>query len=258
MVLGDADIEVGVSLVVPHLLGVVPVVVTGMGLGDAYEHPDVIAGPQRLLETEVRTGSRAVVVGVDVVDADIPEPAEALADRPVVPGRGPEERVIDGKSGEIDATAVQVEVLAVNPELAESEVHGAEHVQRPILGIHQGELNVVHVLRGVQIPELVGMPIGGEGVASVDEVAASEHGAGEAPHRLPSVRDLRAQAIGLLADEVCECHAEADPPLAHGRVNLEVRDASRSGCTRQIHVAAEPATFHAALDLAGRCSVVEG
>jgi hypothetical protein len=69
------------------------------------------------------------------------------------------------------ARAVEVEVPAIDPELAEPEAHGVVGVQEFARRIDQRDLSGQLVLGRVDVPELLGLPLLGDGDAAAVEVA---------------------------------------------------------------------------------------
>ena len=131
-----------------------------MRLGERDEHAHVVGGPQDLGEAQVRARLAAVVVGVNHVDAEALEPLQALAARLVTGQRGADQGIVERDGGQEDARAVQVEVAAVDPELAEPESHvegGIEHLA--LFASSNERLSGIHVPRRVQVPEPVGLPV---------------------------------------------------------------------------------------------------
>ena len=258
MVLRDAHVELRVPGVAVVLVGVgrLPVVVAEVRLREGDEHPHVVRRPQDLREAQVRARLAAVVVRVDEVDAEALEPQQALPRRLVVRQRGPDLGIVQRHGGEEDAGAVEVEVPAVDPELAEAEAHGMAGVQHLAPGVQQRELQVVHVLRRMEVPELLGLPLLGEGDAAVLEVAPLERLAGELPDAASVVRDPGTQRVLSVRSQALQRGVERDLPLAHRRVHLHVGDARARRRADQVDVAAQAAPRHRALHLPGRGGVV--
>src|SRR5207248_7064620 len=61
--------------------------------------------------------------------------------------------------------------LAVDPEFTESESHVPVNFQWLAVGTEQRELNVMNVLRRMQVPESLGFPLGGEREMTVRQIA---------------------------------------------------------------------------------------
>ncbi len=123
MVLGGAHVEFRMAGIAVIAVGVggLPLVVTEMRLRERDEHPYVVRGPQNLGKAQVRARIAAVVVGVDKVDADALETLEALAGGVVGGERRAHAGIIHRQGTKEDARAVEVEVPAVDPQLAEPE-----------------------------------------------------------------------------------------------------------------------------------------
>ena len=137
MVLRDADVELRVAGVAVGLVGVgrLPVVVAEMRLGERDEHAHVVGGPQDLREAQVRARLAAVVVRVDEVDAEALQPQQALLRRLVGRRRGADWALSSGTAERKMRRAVEVEVAAVDPELAEPEAHRQGRVQHLAAGV---------------------------------------------------------------------------------------------------------------------------
>jgi hypothetical protein len=107
-----------------------PVVVAEVRLRESHQHPGVVRRPQDLGETEVRPRLATVVVGVDEVDPEAFQPLEALAGGRIVGERGAHLRVVQRHHREMDPAAVQEEIPALDPELAEPEPDSPVGVER--------------------------------------------------------------------------------------------------------------------------------
>src|SRR5262249_36944494 len=114
--------------------------------------------PEHFLEADVGARLTAVVVGVDEVDAEALEPPEGLDRALVVRGAGADLGVVERDGRELDAGAVQVEVAAVNPELAEPEPDGEVSVEDFVLRSEERDVCFEGVPRGVDVPEVPGLP----------------------------------------------------------------------------------------------------
>src|SRR5208337_710258 len=115
------------------------------------------------------------------------QPKQTLLRGPVVRQPGPDLGIVQGKGREKDAGAVQEKVAAVNPELAEPEPHAMRDVQQLAPRLHQRKLEAVHVLRCMEIPDLLWLPLFREGDAALLEVACLERLASEFPDTASSV-----------------------------------------------------------------------
>src|SRR5262245_59221424 len=105
----------------------------------------------------MRAGLAPVVVGVDEVDAEALESPECF-DRPLVArGAGADLGVVERDGRELDARAVEVEVAAVDPELAEAEPDGEAGVQR-LAGRDERDGRLAGVARRVDVPECLRLP----------------------------------------------------------------------------------------------------
>src|SRR5438477_13188089 len=94
----------------------------------------------------------AVVVGIDEVDADALEPQETLP-RPSIAGqRRANLRVIERHRREMNPAAIEIKILAVDPEFAAAEWRLKTIVQR-VTALFQRQLHLILILRRMQIPQ---------------------------------------------------------------------------------------------------------
>src|SRR5882757_8955151 len=110
----------------------------------------------------MRARLTAIVVGVNEIDPETFKALHALAGSLVSGERGADLSVVERNRGEKNARAVEVEVATINPEFAEPEAHGPANVEHLVRSIHERSLQVVFVLRRVDVPEFVGQPRLGE------------------------------------------------------------------------------------------------
>src|SRR5206468_1089519 len=113
---------------------------------------------QDLSETDMRAWFAAVVVGVDEVDAETPQTLHRFARRLVGRRSGADLGIVQRHSGEKKASTVEVEIAAVDPELAKADAHGVERIGNEVRLLLERDLDVERVLRGVKVPEFVRLP----------------------------------------------------------------------------------------------------
>src|SRR3990170_6704491 len=137
-----------------------------MRLGKRDEHTGVIRGPQNLAEVEMRTRRAAIVVRVDTIDAEALKAPHALLHLRIG-RRSSSTGVVQRYDVEENAAAIQIKIPAVNPELAEPEAHGKRGIQRFSSGRLQRQIYLIPILRGMDIPEFIGLPFLGNCDASL-------------------------------------------------------------------------------------------
>ena len=257
MVLGRADVELRMAgvAVVPVGVGGLPLVVTEVRLREGDEHPHVVRRPQDLREAQVRAGLAAVVVGVDEIDAEALEALQALAGGVIGGQRRSDLGVVQRQSAEKDAGAVEVEIPALDPELAKAEAHRPADIQHPAPGVQQRDLQLQLVLRRVNVPELLGHPFLRERDAAFFEIARLERPAREFLDDAAVLPDACAKGVLCLGGESFDRRIERDLLLAHRGVHPHVGDMRPGRRAHQVDVAAQAAPSHRALDLAGRGAV---
>jgi len=129
-----------------------PVVVAEMRLRERDQHADIVRCPEDLLETQVGARLAAVVVGVDAVDPEALESFEALAGGPISGQGGADLGIVQGQGGEEKSGAVEIEVPALDPELAEAEPHRPGRVEYVVVGIEKRALEGEGVVWCVDVP----------------------------------------------------------------------------------------------------------
>src|SRR5439155_9463403 len=99
-------------------------------------------------------GARLAVVIVRVNEVD-PEGLQALQGLPgacVIRQPGPDLGIVQGDRGQEDATAVQEEVPAVDPELAKAEAHGEGGIQQLAPSFQQGKAQEARIFWRMEVP----------------------------------------------------------------------------------------------------------
>src|SRR5262245_7175123 len=131
MIFRNAHIKFGVARVAVRLVGIrrFPLILPEMRLRERDEHPFIVGRPENFGEAQMRARLAPVVVSVDEVDAKILEPFETLLGTLVSRPGGANLRVVERDRTQENATAVQIEVASVDPELTESETFGQSRIQ---------------------------------------------------------------------------------------------------------------------------------
>ena len=254
-----ADVEVRMLGVAVLLLsgGHLPVVLGEMRLGEGHQHPHVVGGPQNLLEAEVRARLAAVVVRVDEVDADPLQPQQALLGPLVAGRRSAHLGIVQRQGREEDSGAVEVEVPAVDPQLAETETHRQGGVQHVVSVVGQRDGRLVGMLRRVEVPELLGLPALGQSECGHHGGRLPRRPGWRTPEPCAVVRDDRTQRVSPIGRQVLQRRAERDPALADGCVHLDLADPGTGRGADEVHITAQPAPLDLAADLPGRVRVAE-
>ena len=133
--------------------------VRGKTRADLPKTPHVIRRPQNLFEAQMVARLAAVVVCVNEIDPKTLQASHTLSGRVVVGPCGADLGVVQGNRREEDARAVEIEVPAIDPELSKSETHGKTGVQHFPISLFQGDVEVKHVPRRMDIPELLRLPM---------------------------------------------------------------------------------------------------
>src|SRR5262249_19550726 len=147
--------------------------------------------------------------------------------------------------GQEDTRTVEIEVLAVDPELAKAEADGmvgvepfADRLARLVFRICQSERNndVPHVLGSVDVPEFLRLPAENSGDAAVFQIIGSEahEGATRADYSIGLadvglVWDLEFQDVGHICREALESGTYGGNALANRSIHLHIGDARPRG-----------------------------
>src|ERR1041384_433846 len=150
-----------------------------MRLRKGDEHSGVIGGAQGFGKAEMGSGFAPVVVGIDKVDAESSETGAGFADC-VIGGQGCADfGVVERNGGKKYPLAVEVEVTAFNPELAEAEALVPACIQGVSAMIEQRELGVADMVGCMDVPKLFWFPFLCEFETAIFEVGGLELGAVE-------------------------------------------------------------------------------
>jgi len=254
-----AHIEPGVVRVAVLLRGVghLPVILGEMGLGEGHEHPHVVGRTEDLLEAQVRPRLAAVIVGVDEVDADPLQAEQALLGPGVAGRQRAHLGVVQRQGREEDPRAVEVEIPSVDPELAEAEADRKGGVEEALPVVGQRDGHFVDVLRRVEVPEPLGLPLVGQLEAPLAEVTRCKRPAAELADLAAVVGDRGAERVSHARRQAFQRRAQGDPTFAHGRIDLDVADAGLRRGADEVHVAAQTAPLDPATCPPGRVRIVE-
>ena len=186
------------------------------------------------------------------------QPQQALL-RPLVAGRrGAHLGVVQRQGGEEDARAVEVEVAAVNPELAEAEPHRAGRRPGPCRRPPTARRPTSYVFCGVWMSQsFSGFHFS---VTARRPSLRSPAWNGLLVNSL-TLRPLSvidgAKRVPGVGSQVRQRRAQRDLALAHRGVHLHVVDARARGRADEVNVAAQAAPLHLASAPLGRVGVVE-
>src|SRR5262249_54378174 len=139
----------------------------------------IVRGSQYFLKAQVCAGLTAIVVRVDKVDPEALKAIEALAGGAVGGQCGAHLGIVQWQRRKKDAVAVQQEISAVNPELAETEAHWPIHVQEFAGGVRKLGLGHADILRSGSVPEKFRHPGFGERDAAPGCISAPKGGGPE-------------------------------------------------------------------------------
>ncbi len=195
-------------------------------------------------------------MGVHEIDAEALQPFQALPSALVTGQGGADLGVVQRHGAQENAGAVQVEVTAADPELAESEALRQAGVEEPAVLVKQRNGRLVNVLRRVQVPKPFGHPVFGEGEAAALQLARRERLA-ELADGAAALGDRGAERVARLWGEIFQQSAEGDPPLAHRSVDLDFGDPGARRNTGKVYVAAQSAPSDLAGDPPSGVRVVE-
>lgn len=194
---------------------------------------------------------------VHEVDADGFETLKRLARRRIGGGFSAYLTIIEWHHKAEETRAVQQEMTAFDPELAEAEAYRPKHVQHFPPGVQKRELQMVHVAGGVHIPQFGRLPGAREREAAFLELRCLEQLALQLLDHAAMVLDLREQTVALARFQVRQGRVNRELPFADRSVHLDIANAGAGGRAQQEHVATEPTTSHLALDLLGRSRIAE-
>src|SRR6516225_5292114 len=130
MILGSAHVELRMARIVTVGVRGFPVVMPEVRLREADQHADVVGRPENFREADVRAGLAAVIVCVNEVDSKALEALHRFDGARVTGRTSAELGVVEWDRGEKEARAVEVKILAVDPELAKAETYVVKNVQR--------------------------------------------------------------------------------------------------------------------------------
>ncbi len=228
-----------------------------MRLRERHEHPGVVSRPQNLREAQVRAGLAIVVVRINEVDPDALEALQTFPRTVVARERGAHLRVVQRHGAQENATAVQIEVAAIDPEFAKAESDAEGRVQDAACFLGERNGNFVQVLRRVNIPEHVRFPALDNGDASRLERRAREWFARELLHEPAILGDTGSDSVLPVHRDSLQCRVKRDLRFAHGCVHLHVGDARAGRCADEKHIAAQATPGHSASGFARGVGVGE-
>src|SRR5229473_3355108 len=226
MVPGGARVKLRVPCVAVILVGVprLPLVLCEMRLGERNEHSFVVRRAQDLCVAQMGARLAPVVVSIDKIDAETLEPLHALLRALVGRPRRPNLGVVQRDRGEEDAAAVQVKVSPIDPKLTETEALRKSGIQNLSLGIEERKVEVVHVLRGVRVPDFFGLPSLSERATTLLQVSHFEGLAGECCDTATVIGDPGAESILCARGETLQCGVKSGLPVANGGAHLHLAD----------------------------------
>ena len=123
------DLRVPGVAVGPVGIGSLPVIMSKVRLRESHEHANVVRGLENFREADMGSWLAAIVVRVHKIDAETLQALQGFARALVGCRPGAELGIIQRHGRKVDARAVQVEILAVDPKLAKAETHGMANIQ---------------------------------------------------------------------------------------------------------------------------------
>src|SRR5262249_50325547 len=136
-----------------------------------------------------------VVMGVDEIDPEALQTFHGFARALVGRRAGSDLGVVQRNSRKVDARAIEEEISSLDPELAEPEAHGITDIQHLSLPLDKRDLRRQHVLRRVDVPELLRLPFLHDGDAATFEVAALEGLAHQRANGAAVLPELNTQGV---------------------------------------------------------------
>src|SRR5262249_1696288 len=152
-------------------------------------------------KADVRARLATVVMGVDEVDTEALQAFHGFARALVRRRAGADLGVVQRDGREVDARAIEEEIPAIDPELAEPEAHGIASIHHISVHLDKRDLCGQHVLWRVDVPEFLGFPFLGDGEAAALEVAALEGLARERTNGAAVLPQLDTQGVLAIRGE---------------------------------------------------------
>ena len=126
--------------------------------GERHHHAGVIRGGQRFLKAKMRAGFAVVIVGIDHIDAYALQTLDRFFDGGVGSQPRAERGIVQRLVIPENTRAVEHEVAAFDPEFPKTKAHRQENVHRLSGGVQQRELQIVLILRRIEVPQLLRLP----------------------------------------------------------------------------------------------------